>query len=133
MTGGIGGFGLGVSAPILPWWHGPRPGLGRFDEPAGISAPTPLPPGPPPISFVMVMPYGIDFQHWASTLTVDFQSDFVPTPPQEHGWRQWAWDLIQSPTFWNQNAPFPDERFATWRAWAEALYNVMVPSNIGPN
>jgi hypothetical protein len=126
-------FGLGVTQPILPWWRGPRPGLGRFNSPFG-EFPVPAPDiEPPAISFVMVKPYHIDFTHWASTLAVDFQQDFVPTPPQEWAWRQWAYDLVNSPSFYNQNAPFPDERYATWQAWAEALYNVMVPSNIGPD
>src|SRR5690348_11691922 len=126
-------FGLGVTVPILPWQHRPQPGLGRFDGPFGEFPVGPLPPPPTPISFTMVKPLHIDFEHWASTLVVDFQQDFVPVPPQESAWRQWAWDLINSPSFYNQNAPFPDERFANWRAWAEALYEVMVPSNIGPN
>lgn len=126
-------FGLGVTQPIVPWWPGPRHGIGGFGSPFGPFVPPPTPPAPTPISFTMVKPLHIDFEHWASTLAVDFQQDFVPTPPQEHGWRQWAWDLINSPSFYNQNAPFPDQRFETWRAWAEALYDVMVPSNIGPN
>ena len=132
MTSGFGDFSFGIGGRTTPWFIGPNPHLGHFGSPFGEFPVIPVPVSAPPISFFMVKPLHIDFEHWASTLAVDFQQDFVPVPPQESGWRDWAWTLINSASFQNQNAPFPDERFATWRAWAEALYNVMVPSNIGP-
>lgn len=123
-------FGLGVTQSILPWFRGPRPGLGRFNSPFGAFPPPPPPPAPKPVAFFMVMPYGISFTDWAASLVVDFPHDFVPFPLDEASWQNWASDLVQSPTFYNQNAPLPDQ-FSSWQDWAVALYKAMVPSNSG--
>lgn len=123
-------FGLGVTQPIVPWWPGPRHGIGGFGSPFG-AFPPPVPPAPAiPVAFTMVIPINIEFKHWASTLVVDFSHDFVPIPPDEANWQDWARDLIQSPTFYGQNAPFPDS-FANWQDWAIRLYKAMVPSTSG--
>lgn len=72
----------------------------------------------------MILPDYADLTTWASSLVIDFPTDNVPLLRDEEAWKEWGNDLVQTPTFSQNNAPSTDT-YSDWRKWAHAIYYSM--------
>ena len=102
---------------LAAFWIG---GSGNFGVPQPVG----------PVAFSIVQPVAIEFQHWASTVVIDLPQQFIPEPPHERNWQDWANSVIQLNSFGNQGVPPPD-KYAQWQDWAWEFYRAMYPSNQG--
>lgn len=69
----------------------------------------------------IVLPIGISFHRWASTLQTDFSTEEVPLPPaDEKNWKSWAIRVVDRNVFNNDNIPDP-RHFETWQLWASRV------------
>lgn len=68
------------------------------------------------LSINIVVPTGIDFLTWSSTLYQDLPNLNIPTPESELKWKEWAEAMILENEL--VNIPLP-ENFSDWRNWAE--------------
>lgn len=69
---------------------------------------------------MIVIPVGIGFLEWTSTLYVDLSNLNLPLPADEEHWKEWAESMILENEL--VNVPLP-ESFTDWRNWAEFFVN----------
>lgn len=69
----------------------------------------------------IVLPVGISFYNWASTLLTDFSTEEIPIPPKnENDWQPWASRVFARSVFSNDAIPNP-LFFNDWRLWASRV------------
>ncbi len=76
---------------------------------------------PPPVVNTkpsIVLPVGISFYAWASTLLTDYSTKEIPIPPtDEKDWKSWSERVFARNLFSNDSVPDPNF-FTDWRSWA---------------
>lgn len=72
----------------------------------------------------IVLPVGISFNAWASSLFIDYSTQEVPVPPEEAEWKIWAQRLVARNVFQNDQIPSP-YGFSDWRSWAMRVVQVL--------
>lgn len=80
----------------------------------------------------MILPIGVNLRNWANSLFVDFPNDNIPILTQEANWKEWGNQLVQSESFFRNNAPFTD-LYDDWEPWANHVFYVMNNSNADEN
>ncbi len=69
---------------------------------------------------MIVIPTGITFFDWTSSLYTDLPRLNLPLASEEENWKEWAETMILDNEL--DNVPIP-ENFSDWRNWAEYFVN----------
>jgi hypothetical protein len=69
----------------------------------------------------MMLPVFTDIKSWANSLIIDFPKDDIPQLHDADDWKSWGNILIQTTTFSDNNAPFPDN-YTDPMKWAKDVF-----------